>query len=299
LSAIAESGTERISQHLSTPVLDLCVSGGHATIVTDGGSQAWLISRWTSEAWTTVEQVPTESDNLIAFGCAADSITLLTSKRMIEIGKDRQLHAVQLKGKLSVGTVTDIYRAGDDIFVGVDAGEWGGGLRRISEKTGEIAVIEQNESGKLCGGLLNSACDPVNGIAAEPWDTDCFVVAVGLVHMLMKGGIVEVCGKDVRPLYTKTYVSNRWGNLPKGRKPPPETVAFFGITSGAGALWAVGIDGLYEIDRSGKAVITPLPHFKTVGDIQVSFGHPDLILVMTDVNQRHSLSGSVPMLVPR
>jgi hypothetical protein len=124
-------------------------------------------------------------------------------------------------------------------------------------------------------------------------------VAVGLIHMMMNGSIIEICGENIRPLYTKAYVSQSWGAMLKGKKPPPETMAFFGITSSDDSLWAVGTDGLYRIDSSGKATITPLPDFETIDHIKVSFKHPKLILVMTDANQRRSLSGSVPMLVPR
>jgi len=31
-----------------------------------------------------------------------------------------------------------------------------------------VSAIERNTSGELCGGPLNTECDPVNGIAAEP-----------------------------------------------------------------------------------------------------------------------------------
>ena len=299
LSAVAENGDERVPYDLSTPVLDLCASDGHPTILTGGNDRTWALRRWTHQAWLTVEQIPTAGDELIALDCTTNATTLLTSKRLIEIDQDGRVHAVQLEEKLPPGIVTAIYRKGDDIFVGINSGEWGGGLHLIDKRTGEIVSIERNESGELCGGPLNGDCDPVNGIAAEPWNPHCFAAAVGLVHMMMHGRIVEVCGEKIRPLYTKAYVSGGWGVLLKSRKPSSETIAFFGITSSNGSLWAVGADGLYRIDSSGNATITPLPDFKTIGHIKISFKHPQLILVMTDVNQRRSLSGSVPMLVPR
>lgn len=40
-------------------------------------------------------------------------------------------------------------------------------------------------------------------------------------------------------------------------------------------------------------------HVENIGVISRSFDTPHLILVLTSVNQRHSLSGSVPILVPR
>jgi hypothetical protein len=299
LSAIEDNGDARVPYDLSTPVLDLCASDGLPMIITGGDNRTWALHRWTNHAWPTVKQVPTEGDGLIALSCAAKATTLLTSKRLIEIGQDGQLHIVQLREKLPPGIVTAIYRQGDHIFVSINGGEWGGGLTRIDGRTGAIVPIERNESGELCGGPLSSGCDPGNGIAAEPWNPRCFAVAVGLIHMMMHGRVVEICGENIRSLYTKAFVSDGWGIMSKGRKPLSETIAFFGITSSNGSLWAVGADGLYRIDSSGKATITPLPAFKTIDHIRVSFKHPQLILVMTDVNQRRSLSGSVPMLVPR
>ena len=225
--------------------------------------------------------------------------TLLTSRRLIGVGKDSTLHTVNLSGKLHPGLVSASLDDGSDFFVAINAGEWGGGIQRIRKDTGEVAAVEKNANGELCGGPLNSDCDPVNGIAAEPWNPNCLAAAVGLVHMMAHGTIVEVCGDKIRSLYTKPYPSNMWAGRLKGRTPPRETVAFFGLTSSGGSLWAVGVDGLYRIDQSGAATFTPLPRFRTIGGIDVSFDNPQVVLVMTSANERHSVSGRVPMLVPR
>jgi hypothetical protein len=66
---------------------------------------------------------------------------------------------------------------------------------------------------------------------------------------------------------------------------------------------AVGLDGLYRLSEDGAALLTPLPKFENVGNIRgnirVSFAIPDVVLLLTEANERHSISGSVPMLVPR
>ncbi len=64
-------------------------------------------------------------------------------------------------------------------------------------------------------------------------------------------------------------------------------------------LWAVGIDGIYRFGSDGTVSTTPLPSFKKIGAIQVSFDLPQIILVLTNVNQRLSVGGSAPILVPR
>lgn len=301
LSTITENGDERITQRLPAPVLDLCVSEGHPMVVTGGHGESsiWTLRKWINQAWATVAVVPSDGDHLIAINCTVGTTTVLTTNRLITIGQDGAAHAVNLPGKLHPGIVSASYSNVDQFFVAINAGEWGGGLQRINRNTGKIVEVERNISRALCGGPLNSSCDPVNGIAPEPWRPDCLAVAVGLVHMLTHGSVVEVCGDAIKPLYVKTHTSGMWAGLLKGRTPPPETVAFFGLTSRDDTLWAVGTDGLYEIDKHGAATITALPRFKSIGGIDVSFDNPQVILVMTSANERHSVSGSVPMLVPR
>ena len=303
LSTITENGDERITRNLPAPVLDLCVSEGHPMVVTGGQGEStiWTLRKWINQTWFTVAVVPSGGDHLVAINCTSGTATVLTTNRLITIGKDGAAHAVNLSEKLYPvpGIVSATYSNADQFFVAINAGEWGGGLRRINRNTGKIVEVERNISRALCGGPLNSSCDPVNGIAPEPWRPDCLAVAVGLVHMLTHGSVVEVCGDTIRPLYVKAYTSGMLAGLLKGRAPPSETVAFFGLTSRDETLWAAGTDGLYEIDRHGAATVTALPRFKSIGGIDVSFDNPQVVLVMTSANERHSVSGSVPMLVPR
>lgn len=79
-------------------------------------------------------------------------------------------------------------------------GRWAAKYRR---RTGKVTVIEKNSTGDLCGGPLNASCDPVNGIADEPWRPDCVAIAIGLVHFSPHGRIVEVCRDEVRRVYFK------------------------------------------------------------------------------------------------
>jgi hypothetical protein len=98
-------------------------------------------------------------------------------------------------------------------------------------------------------------------------------------------------------LYYKSYGDNRSSNRSKDDE-PFSTVAFSGLTREGDRLWAVGIDGIYAIGPGGTALI-PLPHFKDTGGMAVSFDLPHFVLVLTNVNQRRSISEAVPLLVPR
>jgi hypothetical protein len=117
------------------------------------------------------------------------------------------------------------------------------------------------------------------------------------MHMSEHGRIVEVCGDEVTRLY---YNADPGAvAMGKGIDEPFETVAFFGLASSQDVIWAFGADKLYRIDENGDAATAPMPAFEQIGNIQVSFAMPDFVLVLTDVNQRRSLSDSTPILVPR
>ena len=296
LSSVTEGQDTRVAETLPEIASDLCVRDGHPIVITKGGS-AWTVRQRANGAWSVAATIQTESDGLLAMDCAANRVTLLTTRRLIDLDGDRQ-SAVILSGKLSGGSISSTYGTSDQFFVGFNAGEWGGGLRRIDRRSGKITVVEQNSSGELCGGPLNTSCDPVNGITVEPWKPDCIVAVVGLVHFKPHGRLVEVCGDQVRRLYSKEYGENRPASRRKDDE-PFSTVAFFGLTREGDTLWAMGIDGIYNIGPDGTAHIVPLPHFKDIGGISMSFDLPHFVLVLTNVNQRRSISGAVPLLVPR
>ncbi|MDB5419273.1 MAG: hypothetical protein JWP50_2692 [Phenylobacterium sp.] len=119
--------------------------------------------------------------------------------------------------------------------------------------------------------------------------------------MSMRGRIVEVCGRQVRRLYFRACPSDR--STPVERlsadAEPACTEAFFGLQQKGDALWAVGVQGLARIDRTGAVERTPLPPFTDYGPFAVSFASPQFALVLTEANERLSLSGAVPLMAPR
>ena len=260
--------------------------------------QNWTVRQRINGKWSVQDSIKTQGDDLIGFSCTAEKITLLTSSRLIDSGKDK-LTSVALPEELSPKQLVTMVDTPDRVFLGVNEGEWGGGLWRIDRKTGEVASIERYATGSLCGGPLNSDCDPVNGIAFEPWKPDCIAATVGLVHFTPHGRIVEVCGEDVRRLYYKPYEKQRFDGPKKAGEEPFETVAFFGLTSEDGELWAAGIEGIYRINSSGVTQFAPLPKFKRIGGVDVSFDLPHFVVVLTSIAARRSVSTATPMIVPR
>lgn len=300
LFTITEGKDTPVEESLPEPVLDLCLQDKHPVVITcqREGCRNWTLRRWAAGKWSTEDSVQAQGDDLLGMSCVDEQVTLLTTRRLIEPGNNKQTNVV-LSDELSPKRYVSMLDTPDRVFVGVNEGEWGGGLWRIDRNTGKVAKIASNTTGQLCGGPLNSDCDPVNAIAFEPWKPGCIVAAIGLVHFMPRGRIVEVCGDDVRRLYYKPYEKQEFGAPKEKGDEPFVTVAFFGLTREGDALWATGSDGIYRIDANGAAMLAPLPNFKKVGGIDVSFDLPQVVLVLTSINARHSVSGRVPIIVPR
>jgi hypothetical protein len=301
LSSIKEGSDQRNVTTLGQPVLDLRIEGTQPIAITcDTDACAhWLLYGWQDNGWKQETSVASDADRFLTGSGLRDSVLVLTSRRLITITSQQQ-GSVNLSPSLRRAPITSVLVTDKDAYVAFDAGEWGGGLERVNRTTGAVTAIERNSSGELCGGPLNTDCDPVNGLALEPWNANCVAAAVGLVHMSPHGRIVEVCNNDVRRLYFKAYGDqppNSGGNSKNDE--PFSTVAFFGLAAGRDSLWATGIDGIYKLGEHGQAQIEPLPKFKEFGGVYASFSEPDMILVLTDINRRRSVSGSVPLLLPR
>lgn len=299
LASMRQEAGEPKPLYGSGTVADMCRLGGRLIVVThDDSSGRWLIRSRTASAWGGALEVPTGGDSLITFNCHGERMTLVTDRRLIEVA-GREMQSTPLSerfGSAKTGPpATSTSHVDDDaVWIGFNVGEWGGGLVRIGRGTGRVEWVERNRSGELCGGPLNRDCDPVNGIVASPWRPSCVVAAIGLVHMMSHGRIVQVCGTDVQRLYFKP-LDPQPPNLTFDEGEPPSTVAFYGLDGRGDTLWSVGIDGLYRLSRN-RIEFRPLPQFQTRGAYLISFDIPGVTLVMTGSNQRTAMSGSIPIM---
>lgn len=295
------SGATRIE--LPKPAFDLCVQNDAPVIVTGerGTAAAWRLLGWKDAEWTTIGAVASQGDGLVAVQCAADRLILVTTRRIIEL-QGGQETALELSHRIPAQMPNVILTTPTHVFVGLNAGEWGGGLQRIDRRTGEVAVPQRNVSGDLCGGPLNPDCDPVAGLAPAVEKSGCVVAAVGLRHMGAHGRIVEICGDRVERLYTGPCPDD----LPKEQLMRTGTDGerlctepFSGVMQKGRALVAVSAGGLSTISEPGVAVRAPLPMFADYGPFAVSFNSPGVVLVNGTANQRRSFGGEAPLLVVR
>jgi hypothetical protein len=193
--------------------------------------------------------------------------------------------------RVTVGMPTDMKY----LYVGHNAGEFGGGLHRVDLTTGLAIRIERDDPGRkypLEGPLV---APRVTSIITDPAKPSCVIVSVGLVHFISSGRIVRVCDDDVAVTFENIVEEEVFE---QGRK-EKLSEAIFSLTSGAGGrYWAVGILGLYEFIPGHDVPIThKIPELISVGRIRLSREVPGVIILRTDINAAVSLSGFTPLVV--
>jgi hypothetical protein len=302
LLSLAE-GERTLTRHdLGAPVLEACVQGGEPVALTlaDGAARSWTLRRLHGGQWLSERAVPREDEEPVALACTAQGAYLLTSKRFIDMTQPRAA-VLRLQGAPLQPLVTAaVHVTPEAVFVGLNAGEWGGGLKRIDRRSGRVETIERNAYANSCQGPLNTACDPVQGLAAIPWRPDCIAAAIGLIHMMAHGRLTMVCPGRVEQLYAvaMSEIEDPEGALDAARG-GYGAVAFFGLAAVGDSLIAIGHNGLYRLASDGTASHVPLPRFIRVEGVLVSFALPDVVLVVTGINGRASMSGAVPIMAVR
>lgn len=297
LTSLAEGETARTAHHPGAPVLSICRSGPSLLALTRSANR-WTLRRLDSGTWNIVREIDAAGDTFVAMACGEAGEMILTNHRLIDLAPGGR--SLALRGELGRGRTT-LHVTPEAVYAGFNAGEWGGGLSRIDRRTGAVTAIESNTTGELCGGPLNTQCNPVNGLAALPWRRDCVAAAIGLIHMMAHGRIVSICPDsrveqifvglgEVDPDDARAMAEARTGGY--------GSVAFYGLARAGDGLIAAGHNGLYRLTEAGGTHM-PWPRFAEVDGILVSFALPDVVLVMSELNRRASVSGLSPILVVR
>jgi hypothetical protein len=303
VASMADGGGPLQREALGAKVVDLCSGARGLAAVTGERRQGrgWSLMRRSGGRWIEEASVARTGDGAIALSCEGEAESLLTTSRFITFAAGRP-RVLALAETLPLALVTAaVHVTPAAVFLGINAGEWGGGLRRIDRATGRVATIERKEGEGACRLPLDAACDPVNAIATPPWRTDCVVAAVGLVHMMASGRLLSVCGGTVELLFAAPldpHLADR-EDARRAAKGGIGSVPFYGLVTRGPDLVAVGHDALYVVGKNGTAVRQPFPRFRLIDGVYVTFDVPGAILVLTEISRRASLSGGAPMLVQR
>jgi hypothetical protein len=298
LSTIREGENRRFDERSPLPSLDICVQNGHPVEAACETAECdtWSIRRHLDAGWSLVDYVKSEGEKFVALECESESVGILTSRSFIQSIESRQT-SISLTDQFSpyVSSMQLLVIA-SELFVGLDRGEWGGGLRQISLHSGPVVTVGRRASDEICSGPLNTNCDPVTGIAVEPWKPQCAVIAIGLMHLMAHGRLDEVCGDTVRSLYSR-LPEGEWATAE--RRKIIDSIPFYGLVNAQNALWTVGLDGIYRIEETGVTRIASLPKYESVDGVKVNFDFPDLVLLLETISSPRPEDGAVPMIVAR
>ena len=284
---------------LNPSVLSLCKSSNEPAIVTAERTDPafWIVRRRHGSEWVAIGKVSKSSEGLVDLACGDDSLTVLTTRRMVSLGGSAP-RTQTLSLRIPARPTSVVLTTPTLLFVGLSEGEFGGGLMSVDRRSGQVVDITRNTSGELCGGPLNPDCDPVNALAVIPWKPDCVVAAIGLIHFAPHGRLAEICGGRVERLYVGPCPapSDLLSTYSDGE--PYCTEAFYGVVPSDGSLMSVGTSGISLVAENGTAQTQPLPRFRSLGPFEVSFGR-EVVLVYNKGAGRNAITPQTPLLVSR
>ncbi len=191
-----------------------------------GDDAPLTIRRWTGEEFRAFAGISTKQERLLGVSTSGEPATILTTRRVMEVvGNTIRPRDVDWPRTRPILGVASILARKDDVLLGINSGEWGGGLARVDRRTGRVSYIE-SRTRELCGGALNGDCDPVNGIVPAPWNKDCVVIAIGLVHFLATDGSMRFVASGSENSTRRPTMSKVCRCQPHGATSPPRQWLF-------------------------------------------------------------------------
>jgi hypothetical protein len=126
--SVSPDESERRTESLPEAVLDLCARNGHVAALTFVRDH-WTLRRREGNTWVAEASFDGQSGGFIALHCTPQAVTVVTTSRVLRV-RDGKADAVVLSRPLPDSLVTNVHIEGDQLFVGVNYGEFGGGLFR-------------------------------------------------------------------------------------------------------------------------------------------------------------------------
>ena len=282
LFSLAETDTAPRTESLSGRVFDVCTHDGKLLALTgdEAGPQVSLHQR-EGGVWKQIRTLDGGKDKLFTLTCSSNTVMLVGGSRAVELVADGEPVSVSFAKALWPAVV---YRHKDQLYVGEDKGEWGGGLHRVDLRSGAVTTLGEVKE-EPSDGLLNPECEVITGIVEMPGQPDCIAVASGLMHMSGSGRLYRICHDQVSILYEKRY---RAGDYPDPNA--YDTLPFLNLFRQGEILWATGSDGIYVVSADGQARQQSVSGFRNIGPLKVSFAVPGIVVVRTDWHKRYDVA---------
>lgn len=292
ISFVDLSSRKRVPESLAGCVRAVYrTQGGQLLAVSDHAVEQW-IRLWVREksGWRRSAQMPRGAKERTLGVTEHDEVTIvLSTEAAISVEPDGTFKRLPWKlGYEGRGTYSFATTRDGVLYAGTNVGEWGGSLRWLDLRTGRSGPVTSPaaKSETIDQRLERPDYGPFTSLMRDPTRPNCIVAAVGLHHFFPRGQLVRACRSKATRLYRRSLGVDG-------------TVGFFALTESAGTVLAAGSDGVYrstDLLRFEKLAEYP-EKFEDAG-AYVWTRIPGIILVLTSINQRNSVGGATPLLLP-
>lgn len=230
----------------------------------------------------------------------AGQIVIVESRRVRVIAPDGHAREVALREPLRGSRHASAALAGGGVFVGLDRGEFGGGLWRVELATGDRREIhgdglpsaEAQRDPRISGGG-----SPVTAVVAERDRPGCVLASVGLSHMgLSRGGLFRACGDAVERVW-RAPLRDCDASDPFSLCESSEA-AVWDVIALPGGFWASTSNGILRREQGQPDRWWSKLEGEPRGGVQQSRSVPGLRLVWSDAHAAVSVGVYGALLVP-
>lgn len=289
-------GNRIVAQHLSGSVRDIArMPNGDllALIENQKTSHAVVMEHVASGDWRQFAKLTNDAaDRFIGLAVSDSNVVIVSSRALYSLRSRRsqrrqRMHGITIRQGLQPAIALTASR---QLYVGENAGEFGGGLIRIDVATGVSEHVERRENG--CDGPLNSECNPVTAVIPDRTDGRCVIASIGLRHLDMEEGrVLRVCGTSVKVVV----------ELPCPQQPPHGrcSLGIFGLAPDSSGFWATTGSALYHIRADTIDQKQSMPKLRRLAGLAYSDAIPGLLVLSTNINWQRSTSGPTPLIGSR
>jgi hypothetical protein len=303
------------TQHMDRGVIDIDVSDGKLWVLrqaTESG-RYFTILEWKDGVFMPEANTPAGTPQPIALIAANRKFVVLTPVSIQTYDRSQSRWLPQkLRGALRYGPTFSVAMpaSGNVIYFGANAvpsssetaprsgassrgntGESVGVLQRIDVSNGSVRAIQKMRTSNPCDGPLSSDCTTITAIVPDTVNSECVIVAIGLVQdEVTDGRLLRVCGDQVTVLLE-----------PKAAVQPADTPIvmtepIYALAPAPGGFWAASAKGLYRF-RGDAHTEFPMSKAEKVADITIGRSVPGAIVVPTRVQSALSVSGFAVLVV--
>lgn len=144
-----------------------------------------------------------------------------------------------------------------EVYLGFDAGEFGGGVWRVDVRESTISPIRSTDARDPCDRMLDPGCSQGQALKQDPDHDACVLAAVALRHFFELGGIVRICPTGVAIVHRQALKEN-------SRR------AFYGLAPSQRGFWAASFWEVLKFEEGKVASRTRLDFRVTEGGLALA-----------------------------